>query len=83
MRIYNLYVVILALVLCATNILLAVFGQDSLEIYFIANIIAYLVISLLYAHLNPRARSILGTMTRVLFGGFIVIVALKVIEVLR
>ena len=83
MRIYNLYVVILALVLCATNILLAVFGQDSLEIYFIANIIAYLVISLLYVHLNPRARSILGTMTRVLFGGFIVIVALKVIEVLR
>lgn len=83
MRIYNLYVVILALVLCATNILLAVFGQDSLEIYFIANIVAYLVISLLYAHLNPRARSILGTMTRVLFGGFIVIVALKVIEVLR
>ena len=83
MRIYNLYVVILALVLCATNILLAVFGQDSLEIYFIANIVAYLVISLLYAHLNPRARSILGTMTRVLFGGFMVIVALKVIEVLR
>jgi len=83
LRIYNLYVVILALVLCATNILLAVFGQDSLEIYFIANIVAYLVISLLYAHLNPRARSILGTMTRVLFGGFIVIVALKVIEVLR
>jgi len=83
LRIYNLYVVILALVLCATNILLAVFGQDSLEIYFIANIVAYLVISLLYAHLNPRARSILGTMTRVLFGGFMVIVALKVIEVLR
>ena len=83
MRIYNLYVVILALVLCAINILLAVFGQDSLEIYFIANIIAYLVISLLYVHLNPRARSILGTMSRVLFGGFMVIVALKVIEVLR
>jgi len=83
LRIYNLYVVILALVLCAVNILLAVFGQNSLEIYFIVNITAYLVISLLYVHLNPRARSILGTMTRVLFGGFMVIVALKVIEVLR
>jgi len=83
LRIYNLYVVVLALVLCAINILLAVFGQNSLEVYFIANIIAYLVISLLYVHLNPRARSILGTVSRVLFGGFIVIVALKVIEVLR
>ncbi|MBN2187010.1 MAG: hypothetical protein JW732_06130 [Dehalococcoidia bacterium] len=83
MRIYNLYIVILALVLCATNILLAAFGQNSLEVYFIANIVAYLIISLLYAHLNPRAKSVLGTMTRVLFGGFLVIVALKVIEVLR
>jgi hypothetical protein len=83
LRIYNLYIVVLAVVLCAINILLAVFGQNSLEVYFIANIVAYLIISLLYAHLNPRAKSILGTMTRVLFGGFMVIVALKVIEVLR
>ena len=83
MRIYNLYVVALALALCGINILLAVFGQDSLEVYFTANIIAYLIISLLYVHLNPRARRILGTMAGVLFGGFMVIVALKVVEILR
>ncbi len=83
MRIYNLYVVVLASVLCVINILLAVFGQNSLEVYFTANIIAYLIISLLYVQLNPRARRILGTMGGVLFGGFMVIVALKVIEILR
>jgi hypothetical protein len=83
LRTYNLYIVVMALVLCTINILLAVFGQNSLEVYFIANVAAYLIISLLYAHLNPRAKSILGTMTRVLFGGFMVIVVLKVIEVLR
>ena len=83
MRIYNLYVVALALTLSGINILLAIFGQDSLEVYFTANVIAYLIVSLLYVHLNPRARRILGTMGGVLFGGFMVIVVLKVIEILR
>jgi len=83
LRIYNLYVVALALTLSGINILLAVFGQDSLEVYFTANVIAYLIVSLLYVHLNPRARRILGTMGGVLFGGFMVIVVLKVIEILR
>ena len=83
MRIYNLYIVTLALVLCAINILLAAFGQNSLEVYFIANVIAYLIITLLYVHLNPRARRIISTMGGVLFGGFMVIVIFKVIEILR
>ena len=83
MRIYNLYIVALALALCGTNILLAVFGQNSLGPYFAANVITYLIMSLLYVHLNPRARRILSTMGVVLFGGFMAIVALKVIEILR
>ena len=82
MRVYNLYVVTLVLVFSLINIILALAGQEELEVYFTVNIIAYLVVSLLYVYLNPRARRILNTMGGVLFGGFLVIVALKVIEIL-
>ena len=61
---------------------MAAFGQSDLEIYFTANLIAYLVISLLYRYLNPRARKLLSTMGMVLFGGFMVIVIIKVMEIL-
>ena len=82
MRIYNKYVVSLVLVSCLINILLAFFGQNDLAIYFTINILAYLVITLLYVYLNPRARRALNTVGVVLFGGFMVIVVTKVIEIL-
>ena len=82
MRIYNKYVVSLALSACLINTLLAFFGQNDLGIYFTINIIAYLVITLLYVYLNPRARRALNTVGVVLFGGFMVIVVTKVIEIL-
>jgi len=82
LRIYNKYVVSLALSACLINTLLAFFGQNDLGIYFTINIIAYLVITLLYVYLNPRARRALNTVGVVLFGGFMVIVVTKVIETL-
>lgn len=82
MRIYNKYVVSLVLSACLINTLLAFFGQNDLGIYFTINIIAYLVITLLYVHFNPRARRALNTTGIVLFGGFMVIVVTKVIDVL-
>ncbi len=82
MRIYNKYVVSLVLASGLINTLLAFFGQNDLGIYFTVNIIAYLVITLLYVYLNPRARRALNTVGVVLFGGFMVIVVTKVIEIL-
>ena len=82
MRIYNKYVVSLVLSACLINTLLAFFGQNDLGIYFTINIIAYLVITLLYVYFNPRARRALNTTGIVLLGGFMVIVVTKVIEVL-
>ncbi|MBA7709555.1 hypothetical protein ES703_118476 [subsurface metagenome] len=82
MRIYNKYVVSLALSACLINTLLAFFGQNDLTIYFTINIIAYLVITLLYVYLNPRARRALNTVVVVLVGGFMVIVVTKGIEIL-
>ena len=81
MRIYNKYIVSLVLASGAINILLALLGQNSLEIYFIINVIAYLAITMLYAYLNPRARRALNTIGVVLFAGFLVIVSLKVMKI--
>lgn len=82
MRIYNNYIISLAVITCLLNVLLAFFGLDNLEIYFIANLIAYLVITLLYVYLNPRARKALGSVSAVAFTGFLVIVAIRVLEIL-
>ena len=82
MRIYNKYILYLALTSCLINTLLAFFGQNNLEIYFVVNILVYLIITLLYVYLNPRARRALSSIGIVLFAGFMVIVSFKVIEIL-
>jgi uncharacterized membrane protein YhhN len=82
LRIYNKYIVSLALVSCLINTLLAFLGQKDLEIYFVINIIVYLIVTLLYIYLNPRARRALNTVGTVLFAGFTVVVILKVMEIL-
>ena len=82
MRIYNKYIIYLALTSCLINALLAFFGQDNIEIYFAINILVYLIITLLYVYLNPRAKKALSSIGIVLFAGFMVIVSIKVIEIL-
>jgi predicted membrane channel-forming protein YqfA (hemolysin III family) len=82
LRTYNWYIIYLALASCLINTLLAVWGQKDLSVYFVVNVIAYLVITLLYVYLNPRARRALDTIGYMLFGGFMVIVVLKVVEIL-
>ncbi len=82
MRIYNKYIVSLVLASGLINISLAFLGQNDLGIYFTINVLAYLVITLLYVYLNPRVRRALSTISTVLFAGFIVIVSLKVMEIL-
>jgi len=82
LRIYNRYIISLVVTAAVINTMLAALGQDDLGVYFTVNLIAYLVISLLYRYLNPRARKLLSTMGMALFGGFMVIVIIKVMEIL-
>ncbi len=79
MRIYNKYIISLVLASCFINVLLAFYGQNDLVIYFVINVLAYLVITLLYTYLNPRARSVLNTIGVVLFAGFMVTVVVEII----
>ena len=82
MRIYNSYILSLVLAISIINAFLAFLGQEDLQVYFVINIIAYLVITLLYVYFNPRARKALNTIGVVLFDGFMVIVGLKVMAIL-
>ena len=82
MRIYNKYVASLAVVMCLVSVLLAFVGQKDIAVYFTANLVTYLVVTLLYAYLNPRARKALSTVGAVFSAGFLVIVVLKVVETL-
>ena len=80
MKIYNRYIVSLAMATGLVNILLAALGQNDLSIYFIINTIVYLVITLLYVYFNPRARGALNTIGIVLLAGFMVIMVLNFVE---
>ena len=82
MRIYNRYILYLAIATGVLNVALAFAGQKDLGVYFAINVIAYLVITLLYVYLNPRARQALDTIGYMLFSGFLVVVAIKVVGVL-
>ena len=82
MRIYNSYILSLAIVAGATNVFLAVLKQQDISVYFVVNIIAYLTVTLLYTYFNPRAKAALNTIGIVLFAGFAVIVALKTVEII-
>ncbi|MCD6358560.1 MAG: hypothetical protein J7L90_01195 [Dehalococcoidia bacterium] len=61
---------------------MAAMGQDDIGIYFTVNLIVYLIISLLYVQLNPRARKVLSKMWMGLFAGFMVLVVIRVAEIL-
>lgn len=82
MRVFNKLILSLVIALSTINIVLAFFGQEDMAIYFIANAIAYLIITLVYVHLNPRARAALNALSLVIFAGFMVIVTIKVMEIL-
>jgi len=82
LRAFNLYLLFIVIASCLTNTILAVTGQNDLTVYFTLNVIVFLVITLLHVYLNPRARRSSSAIAVVLFGGFMVIVVLKVVDVL-
>ena len=81
MRIYNRYVISLAIAFGVINTIMAALRQNDLTVYFTVNLIAYMIISLVYVNLNPRARKLLNSTWVVLFSGFMCIVILKVIDI--
>ncbi len=83
MILYNRYLLTLAALFGVSTALLAAYHQEKLDAYFTLYVIEYLVITLLFAYLHPRARGLLDALGYLLFGGFLVIVILKVVEILK
>ena len=83
MRIFNRLILSLVIAFGVLNTVMAFLGQKDISVYFIVDAIAFLVITLLYTYLNPRARGALNAVSEVVFAGFLAIVVLKVIEILK
>jgi len=81
-KIYNSYILIVAILFLLTTVILVATGQNSLDIYFIAYLIEALIVTELYVYFNAKARRGLNFVSAILFGGFLFIVALQVIEIL-
>jgi len=82
MKIYNNYIVTIAILLLLTTVILVAMGQNALDVYYSVYIIEVLVVTELYVYFNAKARRGLSLVSVILFGGFVVIVSLQVIRIL-
>ena len=82
MKIYNNYILIVAILFLLTTIILVATGQNSLDIYYTVYIIEALIVTELYVYFNAIARRGLNLVSAILFAGFLFIVALQVIKIL-
>lgn len=83
MRIYNSYIIFLALLLTLTTVILAAFGQENLRLYYTVYVIEALALTELYVYFSPRARRGLNVVGGILFAGFLVIAGLEVAEIIH
>ena len=82
MRIYNRYIITIAIALLLTTVILVAFDVASLEIYYTSYVIEALMVTELYRYLSPRARRALNTVSIVLLGGFFIIVVTHIVRIL-
>lgn len=78
MKVYDRYLVTLALLFSGTTVLLATYNQQQIDLYFSLYLIEYLATTLVFAYVHPRARRLLNFMGYILFVGFLGIVGMKV-----
>ena len=82
MKLYNRYILTVALLMLLTTVILIAAGQNSLDIYYTAYIIEALIITELYVHFNNKARRSLNMVSTMLFGGFVIALGLQVFKIL-
>ena len=82
MKIYNSYILTIAVLLLLTTVILVAAGQNSLDIYYTVYIIEALIVTELYVYFNAKARRRLNFVSAILFAGFLFIVTSQVIKIL-
>ena len=80
MKIYNRYVITVAVVLLVTALLFIIGGQASLDLYFSIFVIEALIITELYIHFSKKSRRALNTIGIMLFGSFAIVLCLQVLK---
>jgi uncharacterized membrane protein YgdD (TMEM256/DUF423 family) len=78
----NSFIATLALAFALITAIMAAYRVDKLDSYFAVYTIALLVLTTLYMTFSRKARRSLSLVGVVAFGGFLVVVALKVTEIL-
>jgi len=81
-KIYNNYILLIAVLLLLTTVILVAVGQNSLGVYYTVYVVEALIITELYVYLNAKARRGLSLVSTILFGGFLVVVSFQVIKIL-
>ena len=82
MRIYNNYILTVALLLLVTTPILVAMGQSSLEVFYTVFIIEALVVTELYVYLSGKVRRQLNLVSIILFGNFSLIVLANIVKLL-
>ena len=70
----------LSATLCAVTLGLIFLKQEDLNVYFIANSMAFMVVALAYNNVYHQAKSRFDMLALVMFTTFIVVVVLKVLS---
>jgi len=81
-KIYNSYILTVAILLLLTTIILVGIGQNSLDIYYTIYVLEALVVTELYVYFSTKARRGLNLVSILLFGGFTFIISQQVIKIL-
>ncbi len=82
MKIYNRYILTIAILLLLTTVALIAIGQNSLDIYYTVYVIEALIVTELYVHFNNKARRGLTAVSTMLLGGFAIVLCLQVLKIL-
>jgi hypothetical protein len=82
LRISERYVFSLALAYMFTTFSLSFYGGSTLDLYVSLYIVEFFILTLLHSPFNPRAQKMVNVLSYALFAVFILVVAMKVLEIL-
>ncbi len=82
MRAYNRFIAVLSICFALATFFMASYKVEMLDAYFAVYTIILLVLTSLFMFLSPGARRELNRVGIGAFGGFMIIVAVKVVEIL-
>ena len=82
MKIYNRYILIVAILLLLTTVILIATGQNSIDIFYTVYIIEAFIVTELFVYFNTKARRGLALLSYILFGGFVVVLCAEAIKIL-